>query len=964
MSNDTDYKLIFGHPKREYLEQVMNHLIEKKERYEQKKSEKIPLQQHLKDLGLNSPADFVSWGFSFGKITKAGTFQTVEATTWANENSSNVHITGEDGELASLLNVFTELDISGSYRDEYSAGSIQGYEKIQEQSREEVDAEEAEWGSDDYSEATKTLLNKTYHGPFGLKEARQLIEEGADLNASMNGTCFGGMLADPGWELYKAIPEFLEKGMEMRTIGYLHPDLARVLAKKYVDFELGGLFHLDTNTAKILVEEVSKRQPPKDEVFLLALALSEISEELAKVLAQFPGILVLGLQELDLKAAQAIVTKANEQSCDGLDLNLRSLKEVSLDVAKVLASYPGDLDLGLTDLDASLAAALASHKGLLTFSELGCYSGSGVFELDERTAAELGKHHGPLRIFFLRYLSAKSASGLAKNTHGLYFQDLGTWNRQKEEPNEFYDEEGNIFRCKLDDQTLSELMKCPGEVILGIDRLTPEQAKICASHPGTLWLPHLRRLQPKAACCLAKKAGNLDLSGLKELSDEICEYFSDFPFTLRLENLEKVSPKGLQFLKVIWDAPEPATLCCPLVDEWAKRNEPEKSLAKQDKTPAISFYYAEGENPQGPFSAAHILSLKNLGKISDETYVIQAGGTEWTTFAALQPTLKSLLPGPVISSQSPHPNPVAVATPVGVEKEASPAKLEESPTKATALEPNASFTEQMLALARALDTPEQRHKRLAVGLSSIHELEEEFVIKFVKGALANSYRGSLDLCQLSSISKELADLLAQYPTTGVKEHKIVNGVAEEHGEDETLVLTGLDELTPEVAKSLGRHKGWLVLGGFQEFSKDSAEAISIHEGRLGLNHLEELSEEAAAALSKHRYTLSLFGLGKISPQIALFLSRRNPIDKDVSLLLNPSEVSVETAQALAAGTEKLLLGEMETISNEALSALSTRKGPVYFDGFQYLSHQAIEIFKSGKYPHLEFLGLNDIEVRE
>ena len=585
MSNDTDYKLIFRHPKREYLEQVMNHLIEKKERYEQKKPEKIPLQQHLKDLGLNRPADFVSWGFAFGKITKAGTFQTVEATTWANENSSNVHIAGEDGELASLLNVYTELDISGSYRDEYSAGSVQGYEKIQEQSREEVDAEEAEWGSDDYSEATKTLLNKTYHGPFDLKEARHLIAQGADLNASMNGTCFGGMLADPNWELYKAIPEFLENGMEMRTIQYLHADLARTLAEKYVDFNLGGLFHLDTNTAKILVEEVSKRQPPKDEVFLLDLSLSEVSEKLAKVLAQFPGILglglveldeslakilgthqgtlSLGLEELDLKTAQALVAKANEQSCDGLALNLRSLKEVSLDVGKVLASYPGNLVLGLTDLDASLAAALASHKGLLTFNELGCYNGSGVFELDERTAAELGKHHGPLRIPFLRYLSAKSASGLAKNTHGLYFQDLGTWNRQTDAPNEFHDEGGVSYNCNIDNQVLAELMKCTGEVILGIDHLTPEQAEICTSHPGTLWLPYLRRLQPKAACCLAKKAGNLNLSGLEELSDEICEYFSNFPFTLSLENLEKVSPKGLQSLKRLHNAPEPAGICAP-----------------------------------------------------------------------------------------------------------------------------------------------------------------------------------------------------------------------------------------------------------------------------------------------------------------------------------------------------------------------------------------------------------------
>lgn len=173
----------------------------------------------------------------------------------------------------------------------------------------------------------------------------------------------------------------------------------------------------------------------------------------------------------------------------------------------------------------------------------------------------------------------------------------------------------------------------------------------------------------------------------------------------------------------------------------------------------------------------------------------------------------------MISSQSPHPNPVAVTTSVGVEKEASPAKPEASPTKAAALDPNASFTEQMLALVKALDTPEQRHKRLATALGSMHELEEGVVIKVVRNALAHGYRGSLDLSQLSSISKELADLLAQYPTTGVKEHKIVNGVAEEHGDDETLELAGLEELTPEVAKSLGRHKGWLVLGGFRIFQR-------------------------------------------------------------------------------------------------------------------------------------------------
>jgi len=873
----------------------MNHLIEKKERYEQKKSEKIPLQQHLKNLGLNRPADFVSWGFSFGDITKESSLHKVEASTWANENSSNVHITGEDGELASLLKVFTELDISGSYRDEYSAGSIQGCDKIQEQSREEVDAEEAEWGSDDYSEPTKTLLNKTYHGPFGLKEARQLIEEGADLNASMNGTCFGGMLADPGWELYKAIPEFLEKGMEMQTIGYLHPDLARALAKKYVDFELGGLFHLDTNTAKILVEEVSKRQPPKGEVFLLNLSLSEISEELAKVLAQFPGILVLGLQELDLKAAQALVAKANEQSCDGLALNLRSLKEVSLDVAKVLACYPGDLDLGLTDLDASLAAALASHKGLLTFSELGCYRGSGVFELDERTAAELGKHHGPLRIFFLRYLSAKSASGLAKNTHGLYFQDLGTWNRQTDDPNEFHDEGGVSYQCNIDNHVLAELMKCTGEVILGIDHLTPEQAKICASHPGTLWLPYLRRLQPKAASCLAKKAGNLNLSGLEELSDEICKYFSDFPFTLSLENLEKVSPKGLQFLKVIWDAPEPATLDCPLVEEFAKRNAPEKSQEKQEKKPIMSFYYAEGETPLGPFSAAHILSLKSLGRISAQTWVIPAGEMEWKPFAELEPLLRSLLP------PMPKPQPPLAQTrsdsflaPPAEPQKSLETKPADAPQEAKT---GLTFTDTFLDLAKSQDNPARRFSRLASLLEDIHDLNESDAKRIVAGAIQEGYQGSLALSSLTEISIEFAEILATHQTR------------EEMGE--ILYLNGLEELPPALAEVLAKHRGYLSLSGVKTLSQQSAAALKRHQGRIDLEGLAEMTEPVARELADHQYRLTLDGIKSISLEVLAHLGRHaQPID--LHGLKKPAENILEELKTYP----QISLGDFENEQEE------------------------------------------------
>ena len=594
MSNDTSYDLVFCHREKKYLQRVIEHLLEKKNRYE-KRPKNIPLDEQLRKLGLPSRADFVSWGFDFGPI-ESGRFLTrrlgfiegygVTATAWANENSSNVHISGEDGELASLLRTFPELDISGSYSDEYSTGSIRGHEKIQEQSREEADAEEAEWGSDDYSEATKTLLNKTYHGPFSLKEARELIARGADLNASMNGTPFGGMLADPGWELYKAIPELLEKGMEMRSISHLHADLARILANKYADLDLAGLYHLDPSVAEILVTEAAKKGMPDGETLYLNLALGEIPDDLARVLVRFPGCLsleienldiglasilgahpeklALGLREMDVKTANILVKKAIEQKRKNLGLILRRLQELPLELAKALASFPGDLVLGINhEITVELASILATHLGRLEFSDFGSNSSQEIVELGEQAAEALGRHKGPLDLPLLRFLSVKEAVGLARNTYGLCLLDLGRWNKEADFYNKLVDAQGNSYCFKLDNQVLAALMQCPGEVMLGIDHLTPEQAEICASHAGVLWLPYLSRMEPEAAKLLAKKSGGLNLSGIKELPDEVCDIISSFKGSLALEGLEKVSLRGQRALKKLIDAPEPTAICAP-----------------------------------------------------------------------------------------------------------------------------------------------------------------------------------------------------------------------------------------------------------------------------------------------------------------------------------------------------------------------------------------------------------------
>ena len=48
---------------------------------------------------------------------------------WANENSWNYKITGEGGEIDDLLRRFPNLEITSHYRDEYSAGELNLYQK-------------------------------------------------------------------------------------------------------------------------------------------------------------------------------------------------------------------------------------------------------------------------------------------------------------------------------------------------------------------------------------------------------------------------------------------------------------------------------------------------------------------------------------------------------------------------------------------------------------------------------------------------------------------------------------------------------------------------------------------------------------------------------------------------------------------------------------------------------------------
>ena len=130
MSNDTNYDLEFVCPTQEMLEQVIIHLHRKKARWDAWSQRGKDSHELMERTGAKDAAAVVSWGFDFDDIQVDDDGEaSVKATAWANENIGNIHISGEQGELADLLQKFPFLEISGSYKDEYARGSIEGSEK-------------------------------------------------------------------------------------------------------------------------------------------------------------------------------------------------------------------------------------------------------------------------------------------------------------------------------------------------------------------------------------------------------------------------------------------------------------------------------------------------------------------------------------------------------------------------------------------------------------------------------------------------------------------------------------------------------------------------------------------------------------------------------------------------------------------------------------------------------------------
>ena len=243
----------------------------------------------------------------------------------------------------------------------------------------------------------------------------------------------------------------------------------------------------------------------------------------------------------------AIQTLANGSSND---LQLDTLKSLSVPAAKALAKYSGyqlTLD-GLETLSADAATALAAYRGRLSLK--------GVKRLSPEAEAALATYQGELVLEGLTSLqSVDLATKLGKGSSWLILPELSELTTEAARALVTQRQYGSYRYVSIgglrqpDAELLSALAK-GGVELLGIKTLDESAAAALAEDDADslLSLPALEELSPAAAAELAKRRGYLRLC-VKTLSAEAAVALAACRGGLRLPFLTTCPPAGLRALK-------------------------------------------------------------------------------------------------------------------------------------------------------------------------------------------------------------------------------------------------------------------------------------------------------------------------------------------------------------------------------------------------------------------------------
>jgi len=119
MSCDTNYTFIVSSIRKKKLLELKKYLKEKKERWDWWDSQGKGAKELLSLTIEKDYPDVVSWGFTWEPIIKHDGYYSMKGFSWANENTMNMHLRGEEGELANITKRFPDIEWDVEYYNEY-----------------------------------------------------------------------------------------------------------------------------------------------------------------------------------------------------------------------------------------------------------------------------------------------------------------------------------------------------------------------------------------------------------------------------------------------------------------------------------------------------------------------------------------------------------------------------------------------------------------------------------------------------------------------------------------------------------------------------------------------------------------------------------------------------------------------------------------------------------------------------
>jgi tetratricopeptide (TPR) repeat protein len=295
----------------------------------------------------------------------------------------------------------------------------------------------------------------------------------------------------------------LGSSLAFPKVSSISDDVAEILGQTSANYlALDGLTEISKVAAGHLVRHGKPFYPWQRRLNLKSV--KRLTPECAAALGRYPGALVLnGIEELPPDIAKALAPQdvhkfftMNGQEIGKGFLFLNGVKSLSAAAATALANIEGELQIGLTALEADVAAALGGNK----------VSNSlilrGITELSAGSAAGLSQHKGELWLPQLDQLSPDASKPFSTRRG---YTSIGV--------------------TSLTPDVAANLAKIKGMLYLPrVTSLEPEVARALASHEGDLVLD-LENISVDAARMLATKEGGISL-GLVAASDAVIEALS------------------------------------------------------------------------------------------------------------------------------------------------------------------------------------------------------------------------------------------------------------------------------------------------------------------------------------------------------------------------------------------------------------------------------------------------------